>query len=149
MISFTEEQVKEFKDCFDLNDSNKDGKLNIKEMINVIRVFGHEIDEEEMNDILDELGIENKESMNFQQFLIVMNKRAKDADIQVELIEAFKIFDKENKGVIPTADFKHLLLTLGEILGDDKIEELVYEADKNGDGFINYVEFAKNMLSKY
>ena len=78
-----------------------------------------------------------------------MNRRAKDADIEIELIEAFKIFDKENKGVIPTSEFKHLMMTLGESLGDDKIEEMMYEADKNGDGFINYVEFSKNILSKY
>ena len=52
MSGFTEEQAKEFKDCFDLNDSNKDSKISLKEMLNILRVFGHEPDEEEVKDML-------------------------------------------------------------------------------------------------
>ena len=99
--------------------------------------------------MLEELGVENKQSINFQDFLQIMNRIAKDADIELELIEAFKIFDKENKGVISASEFKHLLLTVGDRLGDDKIEEMLMEGDKNGNGTIKYAEFAKNILSKY
>jgi len=38
--------------------------------------------------------------------------------------------------------------TLGENLSAEEIEEVINEADENGDGEINYREFAKMMLGR-
>ena len=40
------------------------------------------------------------------------------------------------------------MMNLGEKLNDDECDQLVDEADIDGDGQINYEEFVKMMMSK-
>ena len=40
------------------------------------------------------------------------------------------------------------MITLGEFLTPDEVDELVKEADLDNDGQINYEEFIKIMMSK-
>ena len=41
------------------------------------------------------------------------------------------------------------MLNLGEKLSKNEIQELIHEADQDGDGNIDYREFVKVMLSKW
>ncbi len=77
-----------------------------------------------------------------------MGRISKESDIEDELVEAFKIFDKEGNGLIPSSEFKHIMLTLGERLAEDEVDEMIKEADYRGDGYINYKEFVKVLLSR-
>ena len=38
--------------------------------------------------------------------------------------------------------------TFGETLSDKEIEEIITEADVDGDGYINYEEFVRMMITK-
>ena len=40
------------------------------------------------------------------------------------------------------------MLNLGEKLTEEEVEEMIREADVDGDGQVNYGEFVKMMLSK-
>ena len=40
------------------------------------------------------------------------------------------------------------MLNLGERLTEEEVEEMIREADTDGDGQVNYEEFVKMMLSK-
>jgi calmodulin len=40
------------------------------------------------------------------------------------------------------------MTTLGEKLSDEEVDEMIREADIDGDGQINYEEFVKMMMSK-
>ena len=40
------------------------------------------------------------------------------------------------------------MLNLGERLTEEEVEEMIREADVDGDGQVNYEEFVKMMLSK-
>ena len=40
------------------------------------------------------------------------------------------------------------MLNLGEKLTEEEVEEMIREADVDGDGQVNYTEFVKMMLSK-
>ena len=63
-------------------------------------------------------------------------------------MEAFKIFDKDGTGVISSHELRHVITTLGEKLTEEEADELIREADIDGDGTINYHEFVKIMISK-
>ena len=69
----------------------------------------------------------------------------KDTDSEEEFLEAFKVFDKDGDGFISAAELRHIMTNLEEKLTDD---EMIREADVDGDGQINYEEFVKMMMSK-
>ena len=65
-----------------------------------------------------------------------------------DLKEAFKVFDKDNDGYISAAELRHVLTNIGEKLSDEEVDEMIREADIDGDGQINYEEFVKMMINK-
>jgi len=56
---------------------------------------------------------------------------------------AFKVFDKNGNGFITADELRHIMTNIGDSLNDEEIEEMIKEADGDGDGQINYEEFAK------
>jgi hypothetical protein len=70
----------------------------------------------------------------------------KDTDSEEEILEAFKVFDKDGNGFISAAELRHVMTNLGEKLTDEEVDEMIREADIDGDGQINYEEFVKVTL---
>ncbi|VDO01268.1 unnamed protein product [Rodentolepis nana] len=55
--------------------------------------------------------------------------------------EAFNRFDVNKDNVIDSNDLKALMEDLGTELRESDIVEMIQEADKNGDGVVDYDEF--------
>ena len=70
------------------------------------------------------------------------------ADTEEELIEAFKVFDRDGNGLISAAELRHVMTNLGEKLTDEEVDEMIREADIDGDGHINYEEFVRMMMAR-
>jgi calmodulin len=74
-----------------------------------------------------------------------MERKMKNTDSEKEILEAFKVFDKDGNAFISAAD----ITNLGEYLADEEVDEMIHEADIadiDGDGQINYEEFVKMMM---
>ena len=56
------------------------------------------------------------------------------------------MFDKDGNGFISAAELRHVMTNLGEKLTDEEVDEMIREADIDGDGQINYEEFVKMMM---
>lgn len=73
----------------------------------------------------------------------------KDTDAEEEIMEAFKVFDKDGEGSISMSDLRHVMTNLGEKLTDEEIEEMMREADVDStDQQINYFAFVKRMMDE-
>lgn len=66
-----------------------------------------------------------------------MAHKVANADSEAELRAAFGVFDKDGSGTIDTEELRHLMKSIGEDLTDEQIEEMIREADKDGDGCID------------
>lgn len=71
------------------------------------------------------------------EFLTMMARKMKDTDSEEEIREAFKVFDRDNNGFISAAELRHVMTSIGEKLTDDEVDEMIHEADQNGDGRID------------
>jgi Ca2+-binding EF-hand superfamily protein len=146
--NLTDDKIKEFKEAFEMFDRDKDGLINQKELGNILRSLGHEPTDHDLNDMIAEVDSNDDKRIDLNEFMQIMHKRAKQSDIEEELTEAFKIFDKEGNGLIPSSEFRHIMITLGEKLTEDEVDEMIKEADYKGEGLIDYKEFVKVMLSR-
>ena len=67
----------------------------------------------------------------------MMTKR-QTVDPDDEMREAFRVFDKDGDGYISAAELKVVMMNLGEKLSDAEVDDMLKEADTNGDGRIDY-----------
>jgi calmodulin len=67
----------------------------------------------------------------------MMARKMKDTDSEEEIREAFKVFDRDNNGFISAAELRHVMTSIGEKLTDDEVDEMIREADQDGDGRID------------
>ena len=59
----------------------------------------------------------------------------------LEFKEAFKLFDKDNGGSIDVDELKDALESLGQVVTEESVQELVDEVDEDGSGEIEFDEF--------
>ena len=67
-----------------------------------------------------------------------MSKRMDVTDDQSELQEAFQVFDTDGNGYISASELKQVMSNLGENMTDEEINEMLREADLDGDGQISF-----------
>jgi calmodulin len=144
----TDEQIGEFKEAFSLFDKDGDGSITTQELGTVMRSLGQNPTEAELKDMIHEVDADGDGTIDFSEFLDLMARKMKDADSDEELKEAFKVFDKDQNGFISAAELRHVMINLGEKLTDEEVNEMIREADVDGDGQVNYEEFVKMMMAK-
>ncbi|KAF5206380.1 Calmodulin-related protein [Thalictrum thalictroides] len=143
----TEEQIIEFEEAFNLFDKDGDGCITIDELATVIRSLDQNPTEEELLDMINEVDVDGNGTIEFEEFLNLMAKKMKETDADEELKEAFKVFDKDQNGYISATELRHVMINLGEKLTDEEVEQMIREADLDGDGQVNYEEFVRMMMA--
>ncbi|XP_056165993.1 calmodulin-7-like isoform X3 [Syzygium oleosum] len=143
----TDDQISEFKEAFSLFDKDGDGCITTKELGTVMRSLGQNPTEAELQDMINEVDADGNGTIDFPEFLNLMARKMKDTDSEEELKEAFRVFDKDQNGFISAAELRHVMTNLGEKLTDEEVDEMIREADVDGDGQINYEEFVRVMMA--
>lgn len=67
--------------------------------------------------------------------------------LEMELKEAFKLFDVNNRGCFNVSELGLIMKKLGEHLTDEQLHEMENRADTSGDGEVDFEEFKKILLS--
>ncbi|XP_052766341.1 calmodulin-A-like isoform X2 [Mya arenaria] len=148
--AITDEERAELQDTFKLFDRDSDGYLTPRELGEAMRAMAQHPTELEIQELTKkpENSVDDGPQMtDFDAFLQIMAKRMTVPEPDDQLLEAFRVFDKEGTGVISAADLRRIVTSMGERLTDEEVEEMIREGDDDGDGQINYAEFTQHMLS--
>lgn len=148
-VKLTEEQISEFKEAFSLFDKDGDGCITTNELGTVMRSLGPNPTEAEVREMINEVDADGSGTIDFPEFLNLMARKMKYTVSEEELKEAFKVFDKDQDGLISASELRHIMTSLGEKLTDEEVDEMINEADADGDGQVSYEDFVRMMLVKW
>ncbi|XP_021923672.1 myosin light chain alkali isoform X2 [Zootermopsis nevadensis] len=93
----------------------------------------------------------NEKKLKVDEFLPIFAQVKKDKDVGCyeDFLECLKLYDKAEDGKMLLAELTHILLSLGERLGDKEVDDIVKDCceAEDEDGFITYSPFLKNVLA--
>lgn len=120
------------------------GFITAPELASVLVEIGWHADRKTAKSMLTEADLNHDGKVTLAEFLVMM--AASDPDPKDELLNAFKIFDKDGSGFITTTEFKETMEEQGgKKMSMKTVESIVAEADTNKDGKIDYAEFVAAM----
>lgn len=144
-LELTAEQKNDIKEAFDLFDPDGTGRIATKELKVAIRALGIEPKKEEIKKLIADVDPDGLGTLSFEEFLNLMSTKMLEKDTKEEVLKAFRLFDDDNTGKISFKNLKRVARELGENLTDEELQEMIDEADKDGDGEVSQEEFLRIM----
>jgi len=141
----TDEQRQEIKEAFDLFDTNGSETIDQKELKVAMRALGFEPKRDEIKKLIADVGKTGAGTIDFNDFLQMMTTKMGERDSKEEIMKAFRLFDDDETGKISKKNLKRVAKEIGEVMTDDELQEMIDEADRDGDGEINPDEFLRIM----
>ena len=74
-----------------------------------------------------------------------MAAKMANRDPKDEILKAFRLFDDDETGKISFKNLKRVAKELGENMTDEELQEMIDEADRDGDGEVSEEEFIRIM----
>jgi len=146
--NLSSEQIAEFREAFSLFDKDGDGTITKYELGVVMKSLGQDLTESQLQDMINEVDENGNGTIDFPEFLTMMERKMKTDENDEEIREAFQMFDKDGNGYVTVDELKEVMSKLDEHLTDHEVSAMMTEADIDGDGQVNYEEFVKMMRSK-
>ncbi|KAK4887091.1 hypothetical protein RN001_003362 [Aquatica leii] len=144
-FELSDEQKTDIREAFDLFDTEGVGKIDTKELKVAIRALGFEPKKEEIKKMIADIDTQGTGKLSFDEFLQLMSIKMAEKDSKEEILKAFRLFDDDDTGKISFKNLKRVAKELGENLTDEELQEMIDEADRDGDGEISQEEFLRIM----
>ncbi|CAF0787123.1 unnamed protein product [Adineta steineri] len=143
--SISIEQDNKLKEAFALFDRLGGGLISIKDLAYVMHSIGYQTTSSELECMIREVDRDGNGLIDFNEFKIMMNHKGEN-HLEIfndELLnEAFRIFDKNGDGLISEMEIRSVMNNLGEKLTDDELNDMIREADLDGNRQVDYAEFS-------
>jgi calmodulin len=142
----TEKQYNDALQTFNLFDKKGDGSVNTKDLGSLFKSLALQVDDNKLKEWADDVDEDATGYILWDQFKAIFETKLKEDKDEKELKDAFRVLDKDNKGVIDVKDLKWILKSLGDDLTEEEIEDMIAETDTDGSGTVDYDEFKSLMM---
>jgi len=144
-----EEAMEEIKEAFNLFDTEGKGNIDVRELKASFRALGFQVKKAEIRQMFIDMDKDLSSAVvTFDEFIEMVSPRMLNRDSREEIMKVFALFDDDNTGAISFKNLKRVATELGENLTDEELQEMVDEADRDGDGVINEEEFYRVMRKR-
>ncbi|KAH0454198.1 hypothetical protein IEQ34_016122 [Dendrobium chrysotoxum] len=106
----------------------------MEEMLIIMKTIWQSSSSIELKEMSSQFDFDFRGSFDFGVLLDLINENVKEINKEDELKEVFKVFDRDQNGFISATELKNVLISLGEKLTDEEAEQMIKEADFDGDG---------------
>jgi len=142
------EQMIILKRAFDSFDQEKKGAISTDIVATVLKMMGHPVNRTILKQVIEEVDIDGSGELEFNEFVLLATKFMNEEDeeeMKKELKEAFRLYDKEGEGFIPTGTLREILKELDDKLSDEDLDGMIEEIDADGSGTVDFDEFMDMM----
>ena len=143
MDELSAEQIAEFKEVFQIFDTDGNGTICEQELGIVLRALGQSPTDEEVKELLVEADQNENGVIEFNEFLTIMitlmNNPNNGMLSEDNLLHAFETFDKDGDKVITA------LLTKTVTVTDEESKEMIDSENTSIKGQMDFEEFKKMM----
>ncbi len=129
-------ELKVLRNTFQSIDVDNSGSLTIDDLYKALR--GH-LSESEIQDMWKNLSVAGMDELDYNEFIAATMWMRLQLD-EERLHEAFEAFDDEGKGFLTVEDVERVV---GGDLPHEEIQKMMMETDIDGDGKIDYIDFAR------
>merc|ERR1739838_786646 len=133
----SEEQIEDITNAYNKNKDDS-GLLPVAELGTALRMLGHVLDKEALEEQAEEQDSDGSGNLDVDRFIECVRVLTKQAEDEVEVKEAFRILDRDNKGEIHTSVIKEILYQLEEGLTEEVIDDMIGDIDEDGSGWVDY-----------
>ena len=126
---------------WDVFDMEKTDKVLIKDLRVIMRALDIDLNPEELEIVKKQIDPEEEGFIRFANLKAVLEEKLKEQDTFEDLIEQFKLLDKDKDGRIANPEFKQFMQNMGSRMTADEIEEMMKEADPRNEGTIEIEDF--------
>ncbi|CAN8268168.1 unnamed protein product [Cochlearia groenlandica] len=145
--AFSEEQIQEFYDAFCLIDKDSDGFITKEKLTKVMKLMGKNPKAEQLQEMMSDVDIFGSNGITFDDFLYIMAQNSSQESSSDELIEVFRVFDRDGDGLVSSLELGQGMKDMGMKITAEEADHMVREADLDGDGFLSFHEFSKMMIA--
>ncbi|XP_070490065.1 troponin C [Chironomus tepperi] len=145
------EQIAILRKAFESFDSGKTGSISTETVAEILRLMGQPFNKQILDEMIEEVDEDKSGRLEFEEFIILAAKFIVEEDeeaLQKELKEAFRLYDKEGNGFIPTSILKEILHELDDQLSDSDLDGIISEIDQDGSGTVDFDEFMEMMTGE-
>ena len=148
ITNLTEMEIALYKEAFQIFDKHSEGYISTKELGTIFNSLGINISEEDLIEIITIYDNDQNNSMiDFITFLDIIAKKKDDIYKEEDLINAFRIFDKEGNGKISIKELRYVMMSSGVDFNENYIKDIINESNVDNDEFIDYKKFCKLLIT--
>ena len=97
----TQTQKNDLAEAFDIFDVDGDGTVSSKELGSLFRCFGARKSPSEIEEILLKFDEDGSGEIEFDEFVAMMADTILEPDVDPELLESYRVFDRNDGGISP------------------------------------------------
>merc|ERR1712139_756625 len=135
----------EIKEAFDLFDTDGSGNIDIKELTIAMKALGCEPKAGEIEKMIVDVDDDGSGEIGYPEFLTMMTHKILNKDPKDDMLKAFRLFDDDQTGSVSFKNLKRVAKESNQMLDDAELQEMLDDADKDGDGVLNEEEFLAMM----
>lgn len=148
-VGLDDEALEEIREAFNLFDTEGKACIDVRELKAAFRALGFQVKKAEIRQMFIDMDKDlSSSTVTFDEYLEMVTPRMQSRDSREEIMKVFALFDDDNTGAISFKNLKRVATELGENLTDEELQEMIDEADRDGDGVINEEEFYRVMRKR-
>ena len=141
---FTDEQLAEFRDLFNMFDKENQGStLTPNVLAAVMKAVGQTPTESDMIDLMREMDLDHSGTIDFYEFVTMISHRMRPNESQNEIRKAFALFDRNQDGLITFDDLKATMEKYlpPNVTNEHEIRQMIELGDRTGNNAVSFEDF--------